>query len=197
MNMARTVKCLGAAAAALMMSTSAISAERTMAMRWESSDPNIYAYGSLTFEDVLGFNGSVYYVPKVYDLMLTVLGSGPGDGTFHLSDFEGVVFWFPSPLDFNRELIGQPLANGYRFGVEDMDGQGGSLTLCGSGGSSGNAPTCVFFFAIGVNNGQGTSMEITSISPVPEPATGAVMVAGLLVVASRLRQRRAAASGGV
>lgn len=190
MKTTRTVKCISAAAAALMMSAPAVSAERTMAMRWGSGDPNVYAYGSITFDDVPVFTGAAYDIPTVYDLVLTVSGTGLGDGTFHLSDFESVSFGFPSPLDFDLELIGQPLANGHRFGVVDFPDAagGGDFTFCGSGGSRGNAPTCVFYFAIGTNNGNGPAMNVISISPVPEPATGAVMFMGLLVVASRLRR---------
>lgn len=187
MKTTRTVKCIGAVAAALMMNTSAVSAERTMAMRWGTSDPNIYAYGSITFDDAPAFNGEVYYIPTVYGLVLTVSGTDIGEGTFHLSDFEAVSFVFPSLLDFDRELIGQPLANGHRFGVIDFPDPGGSgdFTFCGSGGSSGHAPTCVFYFAIGSG---GQAMNVLSISPVPEPATGAVMFMGLLALAWRQRR---------
>jgi len=193
MKTTRTVRCIGAAAAALMMSASAFSAERTMSMRWSGGDPNIYAYGTITFDDAPLFDGTMYYIPTVYDLVLTVSGSGPGDGTFHLSDFENVMFGFPSLLDFNHELIGQPLANGHRFGVVEFPdpGGGGTFTLCGSGGSGGNAPTCVFYFSIGTNNGSNPQMDVISISPVPEPATGALMFMGLLAVASRLSRRDA------
>jgi hypothetical protein len=188
MKTTRTVKCISAAAVALTMSASAVSAERTMAMHWRTSDPNVYAYGNITFDDVPVFNGEMYYISNVHDLVLTVTGTGPGDGTFHLADFESVTFRFPSLLNFDRELIGQPLANGHRFGVIDFaDVEGsGSFTFCGSGGSSGNAPTCVFYFAIATSSG--FAMDVDSISPVPEVETGAMMLTGLLVVASRLRR---------
>ncbi|HEY8880606.1 MAG TPA: hypothetical protein VIN03_23750 [Roseateles sp.] len=197
MNATRTVKCICAAAVALTISASAVSAERTMAMRWGTSDPNIFAYGSITFDDIPVFNGETYYISNVRDLVLTVTGTGSGDGTFHLSDFENVSFGFPSPLDFDRELIGQPLANGHRFGIVDFPDAGGSgtFTFCGSGGSSGNAPTCVFYFAIGTSSG--VAMDVVSISPVPDVDTGATMFMGFLVVASRLRRvgRTAAPKG--
>jgi hypothetical protein len=195
----RTVRCISAAAMALTMSTSALSAERTMAMRWASGDPNVYAYGNITFDDVPVFNGEMYSISTIDDLVLTVAGSGVGDGTFHLSDFQSVSFQFPSPLNFDLELIGQPLANGHRFGVVDFSdaGASGGFTLCGNGGSSGHAPTCVFYFSIGTNNGNGPALDVASISPVPEPATGAMMAMGILVMASRLRRPGGGADSGV
>ncbi len=186
---------LAAIAAVVLCSTSAVAAERTMFMHWIGAGPTVSASasGQITFDDVADFSSGIYHITRIFDLTLTVSGAGAGDGTFGLADFRNIIFDFPSTLDFNRELVGQPLSTGLRFGDYDPSGAGlsGSFTLCGNGG---NAPECDFYFDIHTGGdralaGPHYGLQIASISPVPEPATAMTTLIGLGVVGWRARRR--------
>lgn len=186
---------LAALAAVVLGSTSAMAAERTMFMHWTNDSLPVSASGEITFDDFPDYSAGTYRITQIFDVALTVSGAGAGDGTFGMSDFRSVIFYFPSPLDFDRELVGQPLTTGLRFGDFDSDGLSGSFTLCGS---SSNAPVCEFYF--GMNTGGDTGphygLHIASISPVPEPETAIATLVGLGVLGWRVRRRWPAARKG-
>ena len=121
------------------------------------------------------------------NLTMTITGAGAGSGTFTAQNFVTMLFQTPSALDFSKDLVGQRLADGSVFGVNGGDFNFFGLTP--------HAPLGVNRFTLAANNGFGPRMTLTSliaITPVPEPATWAMMILGLGVVGFAMRRTRQA-----
>lgn len=129
--------------------------------------------------------GAAYGFPT--NLVMTVKGAGVGNGVFTSQNFVAMLFQTSSPLDFSTDLIGQKLANGAIFGSS-----GGEFNLFSI---TPHAPLGVSRFILGTNNGFGPRMSLTSLiatTPVPEPATWAMLILGLAAVGFTLRRTRRA-----
>lgn len=121
------------------------------------------------------------------NLSMTVKGAGAGNGVFTSQNFVTMLFQTSSPLNFSTDLIGQKLANGTVFGSNGGDFNLFSITP--------HAPLGVSSFTLGTNNGFGPRMSLASliaITPVPEPATWAMLILGLAAVGFTLRRTRPA-----
>jgi len=121
------------------------------------------------------------------NLTMTITGAGKGSGVFTSQNFVTMLFQTPSPLDFSKDLVGQRLANNTVFGVN-----GGQFNFFGL---TPRAPLGLGRFTLGTNNGFGPRMALTSlvaITPVPEPATWAMLILGLGVVGFAMRRTRQA-----
>lgn len=127
--------------------------------------------------------------PNFQVLSLKITGASSGNGTFTQSDFGSFVFAANTPLNYNTQLIGQLMGNGYTFGSfgPGYGGPSGDFNLFASNAS---APTGTFFFRLTTGNGSGDSLAVTSIAPgVPEPASWALMIAGFGLVGVAARRR--------
>lgn len=132
---------------------------------------------------------------------MRVQGSAGGNGVFGQGDFSSAYFAAFSPLNYNQELIGQAMTNGFNFGSFG-DGYGGgsgdfNLFSASSGSNIGSlaapnpdAPNGTFFFEL--TTAGGDRMAVTSIAPgtVPEPASWAMLLAGFGLTGAAMRRRR-------
>lgn len=176
----------------------------TFDIKWKSQESAAIAVGELTLDSKL--IKTAYHPPesittdKIVRLNITVTGSQFGSGKFSKEDFSSINFYTRGAVNFQQELIGQtvtitgdPALPQYRFG--DSAGQSGAFDLAGLDVL---APTTVRPFSIitGTDDVNEFSdlLSITSIklrdsvSPVPEPATYAMLLAGLGLVAVRARR---------
>jgi hypothetical protein len=120
-------------------------------------------------------------------ITLTITGAISGNGTFTLSDFQGLYSnTNGGTMDFNLELVGQS-TSGSPWGTT-FDGNSGDFNLFNAAGSPG-APRGTSAFQLTTNGGSGNTMNLVSFAPVPEPGTYAFLVAGCgAVLALRLRK---------
>ena len=129
-------------------------------------------------------------------ISLTVTGASEGNGTFVASDFDFFYFSFYSKLDFNKELIGQVMDNGYAYGFnDDARSLSGDFNVFGKYDNP--APFGYDWFGLQTDHDQGDYLRLTSIAPlapgVPEPATWAMLIGGFGLLGSTLRRRRRSA----
>lgn len=129
--------------------------------------------------------------PAFQILSLTVTGTagGAGDGTYSEADFASYVFAAFSPLDYTKELIGQPMTNGCSFGdltASCREGPSGDFNLF----PSDNAPVGTDYFTLTTVDGK--NLNVTSIAPsaVPEPSAWAMMLAGFGMIGFVARRRQ-------
>ena len=134
--------------------------------------------------------------PAVADITMTVSGASAGNGTFSLRHFYSFWFSSPSPLDLSRELIGQPLANGYAFGPTGSDCSKGTGP-CGDFNfdvwrdfPEGVPPEGIDFFQVVTQGGE--LMLLTSLAPLAVPEPGSLALAGLALTCLALLGRRKA-----
>ena len=131
---------------------------------------------------------------QIIDISMTVTGASSGNGIFGKSAFLGMFFISPyfTPLDYSKELVGQPIVNGLgqhlTFG-QTADGASGDFNLQSF---SIGAPRNEVPFVLGADQGAGPDMRLTSliVSDVPELDTWATFVAGFGMIGAALRQRR-------
>ena len=178
-------------------------------------DPNnAVAIGVITFEEsyLLNPGRNVFDLTTpdglaaVLSLNVTVTGAsgGFGDGYFTRADFTQVIFDTSLVgMDLTRELVGQSTSSlsGCKWGgIEMIPGSDppqsytGDFEIFAAGGSS--APSGVWPFQLGTDNGINDGMQLTSFAPanaVPEPSTWLLTVIGLGgfgLVRKRGRDRR-------
>ncbi len=182
------------AAAIWIASTSAALANFvTFQVQWSGATFNntAKATGFITFDDAVlpqvGQQTSIDLPnPAVADLGITITGATSGNGTFGLSDFTGVYFATPSALDLSTELIGQPLENNCTFGsIVDPCGEGdsGDFNLISSSGPNG-----INFFLLAAPESE--LMLVTSMIPIPEPGTLALLGLGFAGLAASRRRKQ-------
>lgn len=158
------------------------------------------ATGTVTINETILANPSVGQMfvflpdPSILGLSVTVSGASSGNGTFGLSDF-GSLYWNTGgvSLDLSKDLVGQATATSI-WGTSS-GGAGGDFNLFGTNGA---APFGTWYFQLTTDGGVGDTMQLTSFTPektgasgtsVPEPASIALISAGLLALAG-LRGRR-------
>jgi len=120
-------------------------------------------------------------------LSVTVTGSSGGNGTFGLSDFS--TFFINTAggtLNLNSEWVGQATPGGL-WGAAAFPTTVGDLNMF-STGLSANTPSGSSIFTLLTAGGD--SMRLTSVSPVPEPETYAMLLAGLGVIGAIARRRK-------
>lgn len=108
-------------------------------------------------------------------LSITVTGSSGGNGTFGLSDFS--TFFINTAggiLDLNREWFGQANPEG-AWGSGAFPSTVGDFNVF-SNGSSASTPTATSGFTL--RTAGGDSILLTSVTPVPEPVTCAMLLTG-------------------
>lgn len=144
--------------------------------------------GSITFESTLLANGGNQvheystFGPELLDLTVNVSGGGQFDGTYYALDFNR-IYWNPGGnLDFTRPLVGQVLLDGTTWGPNHNVG-GFSFIADGPIGQAGP-------FSLQVGN-TGTTLTALDPTPVPEPETYAMMLAGVGLLAVARRRKTA------
>jgi hypothetical protein len=129
------------------------------------------------------------YSDRIIDLGMTVSGSSAGNGTFSKIDFNGLGLLFEGGTpDFSRELVGQTSSSG-RYGINP--GAGDSFTMFRAT-SSPSAPN--YFDSFGIRTSGLDRMWITSITPVPEADTSAMLLIGAGVMGFMARRRKQVAA---
>lgn len=169
------------------MASSALAASQRLDITWSGASfgNSATATGFITFDSLLSAPGSNNFNSAITDAGITITGAASGNGTFGMTDFSSFYFYSPSTLDFSSQLIGQHLTNGSTFGA--TNGSGGDLNFFGS---SSGSPIGSNYFKLTTNVGSGDSMLVTSMAPVPEPETYAMLLAGLGILGGIARRHK-------
>ncbi len=196
----------------LLLSVSCLAAPIRFDFTFLSAQTGASAVGFIVFEETLLTNpGTATFAlphPGVLDLQVTVTGAGAGNGTFVIDDFD-LVEWDTNGglLDFGQELVGQPTSQQPWGPTVPISGEGGEFNLfagfvtdyeSGTVLDGVEAPSGVFWFAVGANGGAADIMQLVSMragGSVPTLGTwglGALLI-GLAVMAMAMRRVRAAA----
>ena len=114
---------------------------------------------------------------------VTVQGAVGGNGSFGQSDFGSYVFSSAGSLNFDQELIGQPIGNGFSFGSfnNGYGGPSGDFNLFRNysnvvSANSSTPPNGSSYFVLTTSGGD--QMAVTSIVPiasVPQPANARIV----------------------
>jgi hypothetical protein len=204
MNLKFVGKCLTAAVLSLGIASAASASIITFDIAWSglAASNNATGTGFFTLDDtkiVKSPNGGFSFNPTfpstaITDLQVTIAGATLGNGTFKLSDFSYLTFSSPSSLDFSKELIGQSLSNGCKYGITTGPCSVGSTGDFNLFTTKTGVPTGTNYFRLTTQNAAGQNLFVTSIAPraaVPEPTTVALLSLGLLgVVASRRKSAK-------
>ncbi len=190
------IKILLAIATAFLFNSSIAQAEiKTFNITWsgESFSNNARATGFITFDtDNFLSNGSGYQLnfSDVIGFGLTVTGSSviAGNGTFTLSDYSYIDFNSATLLDFSRELIGQPLSGNEVFGQVFENSASLSDFTITKNGNNNLAPTARWYHTL--ETAGSDRILVTSINPVPEADTSAMLLMGAGVMGFMARRRR-------
>ena len=168
---------------------------KTFNITWsgESFSNNARATGFITFDtDNFLSNGSGYQLNfgDVMDLGLTVTGSSviAGNGNFTLSDYSYIDFNSVVLLDFSRELIGQPVTVNEVFGQVFTNSASLSDFTITNNGINNLAPTARWYHTLETAGSE--RMLVTSINPVPEADTSAMLLVGAGVMGFMARRRK-------
>ena len=174
----------------------------TFDIKWANGSGVDTAFAELTLDSLLIDTAPA--VPHAIDisridsLKLTVSGASAGNGLFGKQDFSSIMFYAMAPVDFSRELIGQRMVVGTdprgdtTYG--DADGISGGFSFFAT---QLTAPTSVRPFAMVTDRTVDNSDFLTvrsilargSVSTVPEPATYAMLLAGLALVGTLARSK--------
>lgn len=119
----------------------------------------------------------------IYSLTMTLFDAGGVRGIYGMKDFDELIFSSPARLDMSREMVGQALSTGGTFGLRG--GFNGDFNLFSSAGSP-SAPNGSEEFVLITRVG---FMQLTSLAPIPEPASYAMLLAGLGLLAYAARRR--------
>jgi hypothetical protein len=114
------------------------------------------SYGSPDWADFRISSGAVL------SLEVNVTGSFVQNATYGMDDFDRFIFWTLPGLDLHRELVGQDLGNGLRFGQPvpfDSNVLTGNVALEVDGPAR-QVPSSTWWFTLDVQ------------SPMPDPTTG-------------------------
>jgi len=203
--MMNSLKKMAVAAAALCALTVAPLAQAGMVtfdIKWANASGVDTAFAELTLDSLLIDTAPAVPHPidisRVTGLKLTVSGAANGNGVFGKQDFSSILFYAMAPMDFSRELIGQRVVVGSdprgitTFG--DADGISGGFAFFAEEKTT---PTSVRPFSLVTDRTVDFSDFLTvrsilardSVSAVPEPATYAMLLAGLALVAVRARSK--------
>lgn len=152
------------------------------------------AVGYLDFLYDPMINDSGYYPMddwNLVDMSVTITGTADGNGTYGRDDFSYYVLNYPLGLNFDHELIGQNVGNGYHFG--DNSPYGGAFLLFG------NLLSPFSPFVAMAPSGEKlriVSMQYGDVTSVPEPASWTMMIGGFGLVGAAMRRRQARVSFG-
>lgn len=171
----------------------ALAADQTFNLAWSGAayGNGASATGYFTLDTALlnnpGFSSfSGASLPS--QLSITVTGSSGGNGTFTRSDFSAFfINTAGGTLDFNSEWVGQSTPGGL-WGATAFPTVVGDFNMF-STGLSANTPTGTSIFTLVTGGGQ--SMLLTSVTPVPEPESYVMLLAGLGLIGGIARRRRA------
>ena len=165
---------------------------KTFNITWsgESFSNNARATGFITFDtNYFLTNGNIHF-GEVIDLGVRVTGSSviAANGTFNKHDFSYIDFYSPIPLDFSRELIGQPVSGDEAFGQEFLDKISLSAFTIDRNANNTLAPTSRWYFSLKTYGED--RMLVTSITPVPEADTSVMLLMGAGVMGFMARRRK-------
>jgi hypothetical protein len=191
------------AVGALTIGPAARAGMKTFDVTWSNDKAVPIGFAAVTLDTALitveePYVFHVIPIDQVRDLRLTIVGGPVGNVTYGKSAFNGISFTSSSPLDLNRELLGQPvtvhdLIGGmpvvYQapFGVID-DGRTGSFNIFSYVDSTPHSvlPFQIASYADGVYS---DTLYLSSILPragvVPEPHTWALLLAGLALMSAQ------------
>lgn len=157
-------------------------------------NPNAQAHAVLTVDNsVFGFNSSGVFDTAanlgIVDFSIVVSGTGAGDGSFGLTDFDAFSWdTAGNTLDNSQEMVGQSV-NGGSWGIWVQPF--GDFNFLASATS--NAPTLFGAYVIASANGTGPTMSLASFRPALVPVPGAVWLFGSVLAGwFSLRTKRAA-----
>lgn len=129
-------------------------------------------------------------IDLINSLTLTISGATSGNGTFTKNDFSSFVFTSSSPLDFSKELVGQPIAGGI-WGETTVSFNPGDFNLFSD---QPNVLTGLDHYTLGTFRGRVEQIRLTSFAPVqsvPEPSSLLGLLAiGTLGTGSLLRRKQ-------
>ena len=136
---------------------------RTFTLTWQGGTT-----GTITLDtDLVSQNGptpSPIPISAVQSLSVIVSGARAGNGVYGKSDFSELIFYSMAPLDFSKQLIGQPMGGALpAFGTPDALGNAGDFNLKGLS----LAPDGIRAFVIATNGKQDPTdlLQLTSIAP--------------------------------
>ncbi len=171
--------------AAIVVSPAALADLTTYNLDWVGINNTASATGYITLDatNLATVGGGAVDLSNVTDLSVTVQGTTGGNGVFGMSDFGSITFHAPGALNLGQQLIGQTLDGGKIFGATDS--VSGDFNLFSTGGS--NAPTGTWYFTLTAQSGE--QMLLTSMMPVPEPESYAMLLAGLALAGAIARRK--------
>lgn len=191
------------AASAITVAAQASAALTTFDIKWKNPNGADVAFAALTIDTALidsSNNGTLIGIDQIHSLDMTVRGANVGNGHFSKSDFTNVLFYTASPVNFQKQLIGQMVdvsrgSISYQIGYGDADGASGGF---GFYAGDVTTPTTVRPFAMVTDrSGQFSDYMVVSsiiardaVSAVPEAETYAMLIGGLGLLALRARRQR-------
>jgi hypothetical protein len=129
-------------------------------------------------------------INDIASMTLTVTGASSGNGTWSKSDLAPIsnlgtyTYWDTGGATLNmlQQLVGQP-TTGNPWGTPD--GISGDFNFFFTNGG----PIGTFYFTMTTAGGNGDSMLLTSVEPVPEPGTIVLAGSGVMLLAGSIRRR--------